>query len=593
MDYNDLTYIDTKYFGFNQESKLSKNEIKLLFVVVDYVFESCHVSNIDRCNYLIFLKNIFNVEFDSHKIFDKKWIKDKEGNSSELETVNYYEFQIWAERFTLNSINTMVRDTELGIGFRRSSDIIRVVTETKLFELLRTEYSGEKSKTLYKHIAIATLYDKKYHLWKVDFLNNCISKLNLPYKECISIAPQLMKSEKHIKHEMSSLLDGQKMMTVLVCAKALLISSDIIDSKEKKILNALIKDLGVRMPTCITWIDYVNKSASDLTSVKKKVFSEEKKEVMITIASMIITGDDDIDASEIRFLKTLQKRLDLKSKKLDFLDKYTGYSFTKLIKTLNQNEAIYALIICLDALWQDKEIHPSEERMVYKLVNHIQSINTKAQDIYYLLFIEFLISNVDICRKEKKFVQKIETIISKSVSLSASRSSYLIMILNFFKIYNNLKLKPNEVSRIVDCINVEEEDKVILVERIDSLSANQVLAEGLLLAFLQLNLILSSEIELIHHKVLGELIEKISFQVHNLKGKSIVAYLILKMLMLDGVMEDIEDSFFVKLMCHFGVSDSDTKKYLFLISLESGRKVVISDYLNYKDYKSSHYIGIV
>ncbi|WP_127717547.1 TerB family tellurite resistance protein [Halobacteriovorax sp. HLS] len=499
---------------------------KSIFALIDYSMDCLRLEYPIREKYLKYLTSYYELEEETIR----KWSKVGKG-------LDYYTFKDWIAKD--NRFKKVDKELELSVYgdisyYHDIGAIISCVLENSYEQLIQ----------LYQCLGLLVLVDKKRITKRIDYLNWCGRALCLDEEDCAIIRESILIEFKLDFNDQK--LDIFKKKSIFVQGVSMaLVSDEIIDDHETKFLDHLSSKLN---------LDFEQDGLSlYLKYLTQELFAEDKQSVAKIAAFLLhlIGCDEDISKSEIKWFKKMVGPMNLERVK-QFMDS----DKSQLLRSLSANELCLTYILALEVSLADLEIHASERYWLDEIKSCFSPGFEVSKELYFIF--------LSVAERNLAFVSKYRDYFDFITNKYNGHKKEDFKVWVYGQTLNDSKINYSDLFSTL----FNEELELTSMDQLDFL----VQISSPLINYK------SNEVLMRNYKLMAKL-----YFESNVEGfySELLICELLKISLIDGVIEELEDDFIRALQYRFSVSESSIFDVIFYTSFLLGRQISLRERVNY------------
>ncbi|OUR97895.1 hypothetical protein A9Q84_06780 [Halobacteriovorax marinus] len=502
---------------------------KSLFTFLDLSMDHFQINESVREKYLTYLISSFHLEMD----IIKKWSCVGKG-------IDYHTFKTWIakdNRFNRTTRKWPKLEQRITSHYHHTENVLEKMVENSYEDLL----------LFYEALSLLALFDKKCLMPRISFINWVADCLRLERGDCEIIRENILNDfELSFSHgELSKQAKNEVFLSGMNMAH---ISDELIDNNEIVFLEQLAKRFALaKSINHDLYFSYLSKNLAKGKSIES--YSLHK---ISAVLLNLIGCDSSIDQSEVKWFK---KYLSLPEKMS--VRKYLSSDISKVIMGLSNEQRMLCYILGLELSMTDQEFHENEKFWLEKILKGLDTKYEISNDLFYIYL----------------------SVVEAHLNEAFRYDSFFLKPLEFFK-GNRAKLCKNwQISQILFSKKVKTSELFNFLFEEDFIMQQQD----------QYNFLIEFSETIMHYKhdsiVSGNfhtLSSSLLTHSEEVLYSELLLSELLKISLLDGQLEQLEEEYLRSLQHKLEVSDRMMHRVVFYTSFLLGTDTTLRPHLNYK-----------
>lgn len=434
--------------------------------------------------------------------------------------------------------------------------------------------------TIIKHLGLLATVKKPLSVNTVEALYRVCEGLGISTEGVNSILLRNSQHGKNMVKKVRAMPTHSQVRCYIYTALAFLQSRGNLDSQERAALQTLRKAFLLDFTGWRFWKEYVRLLEGNHELVFDAGLRGEREKVFAA-CSLVAFSDGELHPEEKLRLKRLVRSLGLNENVERILDAYKGTPVEEIVSGLSDKAFVFFVVKALELVWADKRVAGGEGKALERVAKLAKRKIIKVRDAeaLYLLFLSFLFENPDICEgKSSEVVIQTHRFLSKALEVKTP----LRTLIYFLETHGNARgivFEREELQKIFNCLELDPDlEESILSDCLDETWDNSQ-KRNMLLGIFELDRFIDDAKNETLLENLEGVLKKISGPGES--EKSMVAYFVLRAILLDRKVEVKEAEFFENFVFKHKVDQSHIREFCAYLLLETAVKYRFDGWIDY------------
>jgi len=540
---------------------VNNSKIKLSLLFFDFLFEQFCL-DVDKRTY--FLKEVFATN---------NLIKEKTGYNARLNELNYFVFRDWMEDFSLE-----LRSIHKEYLFTRDKDNTFHSKEL-MRKVLVNQFDQNEAVSLFNKALDICMLDLQPYPWKIQILKESQTMLGINDVVAKKVRKTKVIKSLNLKVDSLTMNATQKYYALFLCSQLMFKSDGHLDRSEASFLKDMFAKFNIDLGNWRSFENIIKLGSFSSLSPDTLKFSESEKRFLISIMSLIVMGDGDLDSKEVLSLRHYFEKFDLQLDDKDYEHNDLRCSIDEGLSHFDNSKLNIIFCICLDLSLSDGILHGREIELMERIYTQIRFNSVFDKEKFVTTVVHTLVKN----NASSRAVKVVFDDILESLNFEEEKMQTILCELQLF--YSNFYIKEfnYEIRNIASNILKDWNHNDFSI-KFNKLVNGEITPDHMLFYIKVISMSLEGKCAPEEHEKISQGLNNLIMALKPNELSDSTIYYVIQAALFDGVLDIEEDKSIIQFMIHFGVSEERVNRILQLHSIEIGKEYTLSRFYHHGIY---------